>query len=160
MTLNWAEMRKGSTTMDYQARVMVICCNMACCCHVRFACAPFIHFLPMIWLTEWQERISGKRRLPVFILDISIRLPPKRKGGAILKELILDIDFMMKYAPLFAKAAWTTLGIGATGIFLSFLAGLVISVIQYRKIPFLLPLSTAYVELSRNTPLLVQLFFL
>lgn len=67
---------------------------------------------------------------------------------------------MMKYAPLFAKAAWTTLGIGATGIFLSFLAGLVISVIRYRKIPFLLPLSTAYVELSRNTPLLVQLFFL
>lgn len=65
---------------------------------------------------------------------------------------------MMKYAPLFAKAAWTTLGIGATGIFLSFLAGLVISVIRYRKIPFLLPLSTAYVELSRNTPLLVQLF--
>jgi len=87
-------------------------------------------------------------------------LPPKRKGGAILKELILDIDFMMKYAPLFAKAAWTTLGIGAAGIFLSFLAGLVISVIRYRKIPFLLPLSTAYVELSRNTPLLVQLFFL
>ena len=72
----------------------------------------------------------------------------------------MDIDFMMKYAPLFAKAAWTTLGIGATGIFLSFLAGLVISVIRYRKIPFLLPLSTAYVELSRNTPLLVQLFFL
>ena len=72
----------------------------------------------------------------------------------------MEIDFMMKYAPLFAKAAWTTLGIGATGIFLSFLAGLVISVIQYRKIPFLLPLSTAYVELSRNTPLLVQLFFL
>ena len=34
-------MRKGSTTMDYQARAMVICCNMACCCHVRFACAPF-----------------------------------------------------------------------------------------------------------------------
>lgn len=67
---------------------------------------------------------------------------------------------MMKYAPLFAKAAWTTLGIGAAGIFLSFLAGLVISVIQYRKIPFLLPLSTAYVELSRNTPLLIQLFFL
>ena len=67
---------------------------------------------------------------------------------------------MMKYAPLFAKAAWTTLGIGAAGIFLSFLAGLVISVIRYRKIPFLLPLSAAYVELSRNTPLLVQLFFL
>ena len=67
---------------------------------------------------------------------------------------------MMKYAPFFAKAAWTTLGIGAAGIFLSFLAGLVISVIRYRKIPFLLPLSTAYVELSRNTPLLVQLFFL
>lgn len=59
-----------------------------------------------------------------FYLDISIRLPPKRKGGAILKELILDIDFMMKYAPLFAKAAWTTLGIGATGIFFLFLRDL------------------------------------
>lgn len=72
----------------------------------------------------------------------------------------MDIDFMIKYAPLFMEAAWTTLYIGALGIFLSFLTGLAISVIRYKKIPLLLPLSSAYVELSRNTPLLVQLFFL
>lgn len=72
----------------------------------------------------------------------------------------MDIDFMIKYAPLFIEAAWTTLYIGALGIFFSFLTGLSISVIRYRKIPLLLPLSSAYVELSRNTPLLVQLFFL
>lgn len=72
----------------------------------------------------------------------------------------MDIDFMVKYAPFFAEAAWTTLYIGAVGIFFSFLVGLAVSVIRYKKIPFLLPLSTAYVELSRNTPLLVQLFFL
>ncbi len=67
---------------------------------------------------------------------------------------------MVKYTPLFVEAAWTTLYIAAIGIFLSLLVGLAISIIRYRKIPILTQISTAYIELSRNTPLLVQLFFL
>lgn len=39
----------------------------------------FIHFLSMMWLTEWQERISGKRKLPVFILDIFHQIAAKKK---------------------------------------------------------------------------------
>ena len=38
--------------------------------------------------------------------------------------------------------------------------GLVVSVIRHYRVPILSQLSTAYIELSRNTPLLIQLFFL
>jgi len=40
------------------------------------------------------------------------------------------------------------------------LLGLVVSVIRHYRVPILSQLSTAYIELSRNTPLLIQLFFL
>lgn len=48
----------------------------------------------------------------------------------------------------------------AVGILLSFAAGLVCSLIRYYKIPVLRQITSAYIELSRNTPLLVQLFLL
>ena len=38
--------------------------------------------------------------------------------------------------------------------------GLIISIIRYYRIPVFQQISTAYVELSRNTPLVIQLFFL
>lgn len=38
--------------------------------------------------------------------------------------------------------------------------GLICAVIQYERIPFLRQITAMYIELSRNTPLLVQLFFL
>lgn len=72
----------------------------------------------------------------------------------------MDTEFMWKFAPLFVEAAITTLSIAAVGIILSALLGLTISLIRYEKVPLLTPLTTAYIELSRNTPLLVQLFFL
>ena len=42
----------------------------------------------------------------------------------------------------------------------SVVLGLVCAVVQYYKVPILKRIVTAYIELSRNTPLLVQLFFL
>lgn len=73
---------------------------------------------------------------------------------------MLDWAFISKYAPLYVQAAGLTVRIALGGIILSFLVGLICSVIQYARIPVLRRLVAVYIELSRNTPLLVQLFFL
>lgn len=62
--------------------------------------------------------------------------------------------------PLYQKAAWLTVTLAFWGILLALLVGFLCSVIRYCKIPFLAGLVQAYIELSRNTPLLIQLFFL
>ncbi len=73
---------------------------------------------------------------------------------------MLDFAFMHKVLPLYEKAAVLTLKIGVAGVVLSFLLGIVCAVIRYRKIPVLRVIVSIYTELSRNTPLLIQLFFL
>ncbi|WP_223902023.1 amino acid ABC transporter permease [Lactobacillus laiwuensis] len=62
--------------------------------------------------------------------------------------------------PIFAKAFQLTIWLSAVGIILSIVVGIFCSLIQYFKVPILSQLITAYVELARNTPLLIQLFFL
>jgi amine acid ABC transporter, permease protein, 3-TM region, His/Glu/Gln/Arg/opine family len=77
------------------------------------------------------------------------------KGG-----LPLDWSFMKEYTPMFVTAAGLTLKLAVIGILLSIAIGLVCSLVQYYKIPVLRRIIGIYIELSRNTPLLVQLFFL
>lgn len=72
----------------------------------------------------------------------------------------MDTGFIVKYIPLYVKAAKLTFGIGLVGIVLSLIVGLLLALIQYFKIPVLKQIAAVYIELSRNTPLLVQLFFL
>lgn len=72
----------------------------------------------------------------------------------------MDTEFIAEYIPAYAQAARLTLGIGFIGIILSLIVGLLIALIQYFKIPILKQIAAVYIELSRNTPLLVQLFFL
>ena len=72
----------------------------------------------------------------------------------------MDIGFIVEYIPLYVEAAKLTLGIGLIGIALSLLVGLLIAFIQYLRVPVLKQMAAIYIELSRNTPLLVQLFFL
>ncbi len=67
---------------------------------------------------------------------------------------------MTQYAPMYVEAAKLTLGLGAAGILLSLAVGLVCALIQYYKVPVLRRIVAVYIELSRNTPLLVQLFLL
>lgn len=67
---------------------------------------------------------------------------------------------MAEYAPMYVTAAGLTLRIALWGIFFSLLIGLFCSLIQYYKVPVLRRVIGVYIELSRNTPLLVQLFFL
>ena len=53
-----------------------------------------------------------------------------------------------------------TVRLGLMGIVFSIIAGLVCAFIQYFKIPVLRRIVSVYIELSRNTPLLIQLFFI
>jgi polar amino acid transport system permease protein len=72
----------------------------------------------------------------------------------------LDWTFIQEYIPMYVEAGKLTLTIGILGIILSILIGVIASAIEYYKIPVLRQIVSIYVELSRNTPLLVQLFFL
>ena len=72
----------------------------------------------------------------------------------------MNWEFIMTYLPLYRQAALLTVKLGLGGIALSMLLGLLCAAIQYEKIPVLRQLVSGYIELSRNTPLLIQLFFL
>ena len=73
---------------------------------------------------------------------------------------MLDFQFMQQCVPLFAKALSLTLYISFFGILLSLIIGFVCAWILFLKVPFVRYLVNAYVEVARNTPLLIQLFFL
>ena len=72
----------------------------------------------------------------------------------------MDFQFIEKYVPIYVAAGKLTLCIACIGIVLSILIGILASAVLYYRIPLLKRLVSVYVELSRNTPLLVQLFFL
>lgn len=72
----------------------------------------------------------------------------------------MDFDFILKYSPQFASAALLTLKVFFWGGFFSLLIGLFCVLISYYKLKFLEFFCKFYIELSRNTPLLIQLFFL
>ncbi len=72
----------------------------------------------------------------------------------------MNYEFIIKHIPMYVKAAKLTLSIGFIGIIISILIGLLLSIIRYYKVPVLHRIAGIYIELSRNTPLLIQLFFL
>jgi polar amino acid transport system permease protein len=69
-------------------------------------------------------------------------------------------NVLVKYWPLFLEGAIVTLRISVFGIVLSILFGALISLIRYYRVPLLSQICRVYIELSRNTPLLVQLVFI
>lgn len=72
----------------------------------------------------------------------------------------MDWNVIAQYLPLYKKAAWLTLRLGLAGIVIAIVVGLVCALVQYYKVPVLRRIVGAYIEFSRNTPLLVQLFFI
>jgi len=72
----------------------------------------------------------------------------------------MDFEFIRAYMPLYAEAAGMTLRISFLGILLSAAIGLLCSLVKIFKIPVLKSIANGYIEVSRNTPLLIQLFFL
>lgn len=72
----------------------------------------------------------------------------------------MDLEFIQKFTPMYVEAARLTLIIGVIGIALSAVIGLLCALAKYYRIPVARQIASAYIELSRNTPLIVQLFFL
>ena len=72
----------------------------------------------------------------------------------------MNYAILARYAPLYVDAAILTLKIAAIGIAGSLALGLLVAAIRHYRIPVATQIAAAYVELSRNTPLLVQLFFI
>jgi len=72
----------------------------------------------------------------------------------------MDWEFITKYTPEFVQAGILTLKIGGIGIILSIIVGILGSWVLYENFKFFKQIIVGYIELSRNTPLLVQLFFL
>ena len=72
----------------------------------------------------------------------------------------MDISILREYIPLYKEALLLTMKIGWQGIFMSLIIGLVGSAILHFKVPVLKTIIGIYIEIFRNTPLLVQLFFI
>ena len=72
----------------------------------------------------------------------------------------MNFNVIFDYMPMYTKAFLLTIKIGWIGIALSVGIGIVAAFILHFKIPVLSPIIKAYLELFRNTPLLVQLFFI
>lgn len=72
----------------------------------------------------------------------------------------MNWEVIQEYLPLYQKAMWLTLRIGWIGIAFAILLGLVCALIVHYKIPVLRQIIKVYIEVFRNTPLLVQLFFI
>lgn len=72
----------------------------------------------------------------------------------------MDWDFILQYRELYIDAAWLTMRTAALGILGALLLGLICGMIRYCRIPGLSRIIGMYIELSRNTPLVIQLFFL
>ena len=72
----------------------------------------------------------------------------------------MDWSYMIEVLPLYKNAIWLTVKLGFIGICFAIIVGIICSTIQFYKIKVLNGLVQVYLEVARNTPLLIQLFFL
>lgn len=72
----------------------------------------------------------------------------------------MNWGFIREYLPLYETAALLTVKIGLLGIALSIIVGFFCAAVRYFKIPVARQIVAVYIEISRNTPLLIQLFFI
>ncbi|KFI69378.1 amino acid ABC transporter permease [Bifidobacterium magnum] len=73
---------------------------------------------------------------------------------------MLDWHFIAHYAPFFVLGARMTVIISVAGVALAMIVGLLCATVLEARVPFVRGVVRVYIEVSRNTPLLVQLYFL
>lgn len=71
-----------------------------------------------------------------------------------------DLDYLLRQIPALRAGLALTVRVSALAIVISIAIGLVGASLRALRVPGLAQLVVAYVELIRNTPLLVQLFFI
>ena len=69
-------------------------------------------------------------------------------------------QMMSEALPQYIHAMGVTLKLASIGIALALIIGLISSFVIYFKLPIFRQIASAYTEISGNTPLLIQLFFL
>lgn len=72
----------------------------------------------------------------------------------------MDWTIIQQSLPNFAQGFKLTLWLSLVGIVGSIIVGIITSLVQYFRVPGLRQVLNVYVEVARNTPLLIQLFFL
>ncbi len=72
----------------------------------------------------------------------------------------LDWHFIREHIPEFARALKRTLEVAGIGIAGASAIGVVLGAVRAHRIPVLSQLAAVYVEVIRNTPILVQIFLL
>ena len=72
----------------------------------------------------------------------------------------MDLKVITEYLPLYGQAALLTVRLGLLGIAGALFVGLLCAAARYWRVPVLRTVAAVYVEVSRNTPLLIQLFFI
>jgi polar amino acid transport system permease protein len=100
-------------------------------------------------------KVSVCRRYRVEPDCVYAALPLRRPG----LEMTLDYAFILSTLPAFLKAVGVTLQVGLIAIGTSLLVALINAALLVFRTPYLSRLVALYVELARNTPLLIQLFF-
>ena len=71
----------------------------------------------------------------------------------------MDWEILLKYLPMYEKAAWLTIQIGFMGIAGATVLGLICAVIQYERILFFRQITAMYIELREIHHFLCNCFF-
>ena len=71
----------------------------------------------------------------------------------------LDWSFILDHIPELAEGLGRTLKVSAIAIAGAFVVGAVLGAARAHRVPVVSQLAAVYVELIRNTPILVQIFF-
>lgn len=72
----------------------------------------------------------------------------------------MNWDVIVSYLPLYKDGLLITLYTGWLGILISVALGLLTAFIVHFRVPVLRVIARAYIEVFRNTPLIIQLFFI
>lgn len=70
----------------------------------------------------------------------------------------LDFSFLADYWPELLKGVWLTIQLATVSIILGFLVGAIFAVARTSRLGIVRIISGVYIEVVRNTPLLVQMF--
>lgn len=72
----------------------------------------------------------------------------------------LDFSALVPYWPVFLKGAWLTLRMTAVAVVAGTAVGIAVAFIKRAHLPVFSAICSAYIEVIRNTPFLVQIFIL
>lgn len=74
--------------------------------------------------------------------------------------MTFDWQYVIDVLPFYKKAFWLTIKLSFIGIILAIIVGMICSSLLFFKVKGLQKIIRVYLEVARNTPLLIQIFFL